>query len=164
MNTQSTTPNWIFKFSDNFHIVIPIVFLFFFTKVACLKTQVIQILFGDSGPYDSNTLLCQRAACMVEWLSNQDTLLYTVQRTLIQYNEVQSSIENSYLQIFRSDRAHTAKLYGSQLAKPVCEIKSNGLLKLPILWVPFLIKVEEDPAYGQDSKVPILYHESKSIP
>ena len=41
----------------------------------CLKIQYRNDLFGDSGPYDSLTSLCQRADCMVGCCENQGTLL-----------------------------------------------------------------------------------------
>ena len=64
-------PNEIFWFSEIFPIVIPIVIL---KCGATLKIQAINYFWGDSGPYDSLTSLCQRAACMVGYCENQGTL------------------------------------------------------------------------------------------
>ena len=41
---------------------------------AQLQNSIYKFLLLDSGPYDSHTSLCQRAACTIEWCSNVDTL------------------------------------------------------------------------------------------
>ena len=65
-------PNERFLFSEIFPIVIPIVIQ---NAVQRLKIQDINYFFWDSGPYDSLTSLCQRAAYMVECCENQGTLM-----------------------------------------------------------------------------------------
>ena len=49
--------------------------LFYKNTVRGLKIQAINYFFGDSGPYDSHTSLCQRAARVVGCCANQGTLL-----------------------------------------------------------------------------------------
>ena len=49
--------------------------LFYKNMVRGLKIQAIYNFFWDSGPYDSHTSLCQRAARVVGCCANQGTLM-----------------------------------------------------------------------------------------
>ena len=64
--------NEIFRFSEICSIVIPIVIQ---KRGATPQNSSYKLFFLDSGPYDSHTSLCQRAACMVGCCANQGTLV-----------------------------------------------------------------------------------------